>query len=300
MLWNCPHCNIKLKIVDEKVGTGWTFSRCCKCAGLGLIRKPEANVVKVDRVPPGESILLSEICDPAQATPSEIHKNSSIPIHDEARSPIIENQDYESFERAQSSQRRTMGAIITICAVITVISGMYLYVESQNGGEKDLPRTEQTAAVETESRKPNAVEAASTETLVDSTHAPATVAAVTPPLTEDHEVVDEVSNQAMAPVRPTVVSEKPELAPLIVRPNADDVEFRSQPGPDYEKIGKANSKQNYVVVNWSNQWFKVRIPGSTSDSTASTQEGWIRADQVEVVSSSTGSTTPNANPAVTE
>jgi|GEM_PF-6408765 len=294
MLWNCPHCNIKLKVVDEKVGTGWTFSRCCKCAGIALIRKPEASVVKVDRVPSGESILLSEICELPQSTLSELSKNPSIHVHDQPQSPVIENQDYRSVERAQTTQRRTMGAIITICAVITVASGMYLYIESQNRDEKAAIINEQASAEEPKVESEE--KTVPVETSANIMNGPSTLAATTPSSNEEHEVVDQVSNQAMAPVRPTVVSEKPELAPLIVRPNAEDVEFRSEPGPDYEKIGKADSKQNYVVLDWSNQWFKVRLPSSNS----AAQVGWVRADQVEVVSSAPQSTTLNSGPTVSE
>ena len=43
------------------LGEGWNFSRCYQCGGFGLIRKAEINLVKVDRVPQGEQILLPEL-----------------------------------------------------------------------------------------------------------------------------------------------------------------------------------------------------------------------------------------------
>ena len=60
MRWSCPHCGISLAVADEKFGPGWTFSRCYKCAGFGLVRKAEISVIKVDRAPAGENILLPE------------------------------------------------------------------------------------------------------------------------------------------------------------------------------------------------------------------------------------------------
>lgn len=60
MRWNCPHCGTHLAISDEKLGAGWSFSRCYKCAGFALVRKAEVNLVKVDRAPAGEHILLPE------------------------------------------------------------------------------------------------------------------------------------------------------------------------------------------------------------------------------------------------
>ncbi|MBI2712304.1 MAG: hypothetical protein HYX41_05525 [Bdellovibrio sp.] len=60
MQWNCPHCGIKLSAKDEAFGSGWSFSRCYKCAGFALVRRAEINVIKVDKAPPGENIILPE------------------------------------------------------------------------------------------------------------------------------------------------------------------------------------------------------------------------------------------------
>src|SRR4051812_23125039 len=60
MQWNCPHCGVSLAIPGESLGTGWAFSRCYKCGGFALIRKTEVNVIKVDKAPPGERIILPE------------------------------------------------------------------------------------------------------------------------------------------------------------------------------------------------------------------------------------------------
>lgn len=60
MRWNCPHCGIQLAVADDKLPTGWAFSRCFKCGGFGLIRRMEVNVIKVDKAPPGEKVLLPE------------------------------------------------------------------------------------------------------------------------------------------------------------------------------------------------------------------------------------------------
>lgn len=45
MRWNCPHCSTALAISDEKLGNGWSFSRCYKCAGFALVRRNEAKIV---------------------------------------------------------------------------------------------------------------------------------------------------------------------------------------------------------------------------------------------------------------
>lgn len=72
MQWNCPHCGTKLTIADDALGSGWSFSRCYKCAGFALIRKAEINVIKVDKAPPGENIILPEATLSPTQTQSQI------------------------------------------------------------------------------------------------------------------------------------------------------------------------------------------------------------------------------------
>ncbi len=49
MRWNCPHCGVALAVADEKLGTGWQFSKCYKCAGIAMVRRSNVNLIKVDR-----------------------------------------------------------------------------------------------------------------------------------------------------------------------------------------------------------------------------------------------------------
>src|SRR4051812_36679463 len=60
MRWGCPHCGTQLAIPDDKLESTWSFSRCYKCNGFSLVKKSEINLIKVDRAPSGESILLPE------------------------------------------------------------------------------------------------------------------------------------------------------------------------------------------------------------------------------------------------
>lgn len=59
MRWNCPHCQTSLTASDEQLSPNWLFSRCFHCGGNFLVRRPEVNVVKVDRVPEGERVLAA-------------------------------------------------------------------------------------------------------------------------------------------------------------------------------------------------------------------------------------------------
>lgn len=60
MRWNCPHCGVNLAVIDDQLSTGWSFSRCYQCGGFALVRQAEINVIKVDRAPQGERVLLPE------------------------------------------------------------------------------------------------------------------------------------------------------------------------------------------------------------------------------------------------
>src|SRR3954463_171422 len=72
MQWSCPHCGVTLAVPYETLGTGWSFSRCYKCGGFALIRRAEVNIIKVDKAPPGERVILPEASrDPANGMLSE-------------------------------------------------------------------------------------------------------------------------------------------------------------------------------------------------------------------------------------
>lgn len=58
MRWSCPHCGALLTLSQELLDKSWSFSKCYQCRRLSLIRRADVNVVKVDKAPPGEPILL--------------------------------------------------------------------------------------------------------------------------------------------------------------------------------------------------------------------------------------------------
>ncbi len=77
MQWNCPQCGVYLTLPQESLGTGWAFSRCYQCAGFALIRRTEVNVIKVDRAPPGERVLLPEALRPGKFAAAAASSSSS-------------------------------------------------------------------------------------------------------------------------------------------------------------------------------------------------------------------------------
>jgi hypothetical protein len=74
MRWNCPHCGVALAVSDEKLGGGWSFSRCFKCGGFALVRRSDINLIKVDRAPTGEKVILPESSEEPMMTAAAAQK----------------------------------------------------------------------------------------------------------------------------------------------------------------------------------------------------------------------------------
>ncbi len=66
MRWNCPHCKADLSLSDALLTGGWSISRCSSCQGHALMKAAEVSLIKLDRVPENEPILLAE---PAAGVP---------------------------------------------------------------------------------------------------------------------------------------------------------------------------------------------------------------------------------------
>jgi hypothetical protein len=89
MQWSCPHCRAQLVTSQNDLGSGWSFSRCAHCTGYSLIRKTEINVIRVDKAPPGEKLIPSQLwksesknTEPSiSAHPISTHPNASPQTH---------------------------------------------------------------------------------------------------------------------------------------------------------------------------------------------------------------------------
>lgn len=272
MRWNCPHCGVNLAIVDDKVGLGWSFSRCYKCGGFALVRKVETNVVKVDRAPLGENVLLPEAAEQPLSILSENSiQNLERILTPRPMPPIVRTPPLETIPNIQKKspppmipqvlpkyppqalppQRKLLPIAISIATVASIASGIYLYLQGRTLWKN--------SKIETSTYKANEV--------------------IPPPsLTSrvnHQEVVDHVRNQAMAPLRSI---ETHHLSALMIRPTQDEVELRAGPGTTYQKIGTAKLGQKYTVTNWNKQWFKISFTDPQGP-----RVGWIKTNQVEVV-----------------
>ena len=170
MRWSCPHCGVNLAVGDDKIGSGWAFSRCYKCAGFALVRKSDVNLVKVDKAPVGERVILPEAAEEpmmnqeatrrlAQVTKPMIkpsaRKNASA-TNSAPTMPVLElrkpgtnpasnypgNQsDYlnfgfpepirESASMQNKLRQKILPVVIGAAGAVSIGSGIYLYLEGQ-------------------------------------------------------------------------------------------------------------------------------------------------------------------------
>ncbi len=99
MRWTCPHCGIALGIADDKMNTSWSFSRCYQCGGYALVRKSEVNIIKVDRAPAGEKVLLPE--------------SSENPLLSEAAARNLSRYESDKPTIKPATRRNTVSKLIT-------------------------------------------------------------------------------------------------------------------------------------------------------------------------------------------
>lgn len=280
MQWNCPHCGISLVISSESLGTGWSFSRCYKCGGFALIRKTEINVIKVDKAPPGEKVILPE----ASGAPTSglISKNATQKLVENLQKPSKASQPTPTVSPvsplgfpqplpdlpAETKSRQKLSLGIIASGFIAVASGVFLYIQSQSLWQRMQPAAETPV----------------------KTSVIASSAQITPEIKS--EIVDHVQQSAMAPVKPesTELQEtkvKKEVLPeksFQVKIRANRANIHSGPGMDYSVIGTVNAAVQYTVIDWNNRWFKLLFSNKPAKNDFNHDVGWIRNDLVEVLS----------------
>ncbi len=194
MRWNCPHCLTMVSVGDDKIGSGWLFSKCYKCSGFSLVRRTEVEVVKVEGSPFDGKVSVSSNATGVQAKVQEIigqkkvhesalaiaasDKNAPNKSKPEARpvSPIPRIPADGLFNQlkeieARNKKKSPIQILIGIVVVSTLGSGLYLYFESQSQLQKKYRPT-------------------------------AAARQITAPTSATHDpIVDRVSSQAMAPAR---------------------------------------------------------------------------------------------------
>lgn len=235
MRWNCPHCGVRLSVADDQLTSGWSFSRCSKCTGYSLVRKAEVNLIKVDRAPRGEKIVLPEE-ENALLGEQIVNRLNQYPAHYNKglREPPNPGLSQPMELPLPNNRFRILPAAIGISGVVAVASGIYLTLEGLTIWRKvSIP---QISNVET----------------------------------KNQEKTDEIVRQSMSPMRSGSSS-------FMVQPKVDRTPLLAGPGEDYSSIGNLEAAQKYLVLDWKDQWFKIRNSHLT---------GWVKNESVRTVSSS--------------
>lgn len=311
MRWNCPHCGIALAVSDDKLGTGWSFSRCFKCGGFALVRRSDINLIKIDKAPPGERVILPENTEEPRLSQNatqhlqQIQANSGVNAAMNARQNANTNLNQERQLQANAKQ-----AIANALAATTNAATNHAQPQIKpaapraNALPEPLPEEPErksrfrvlpvaiglTALMtissgvylyrEGQQLWHKARGAAVNEQRLTLRPAAARVSLPDPAIAAP--VVDTVHQNAMAPDRQVQLEAAPAApAPASTTPNMivrtrTRASLRSGPGLNFPILGVSNPQAQYLVKEWKGQWFQVEIP-----QTAKT--AWVRNDLIEMV-----------------
>jgi len=88
MRWNCPHCSIELYLDDGRIGNGWSFARCYRCAGFSLVRKSNVSTIRIDQAPTSETVLQPKASLPTVSTPARSPVAGAIELFQQSQTQI--------------------------------------------------------------------------------------------------------------------------------------------------------------------------------------------------------------------
>jgi hypothetical protein len=249
-----------------------------------MVRKAEANLIKVDQAPAGENILLPE--NGASPTlsqqalqnlagriksgeqpkpvvlPSKRHR-ASLPPPFKARAAPAPSTNVIPVVPPPQAEVATPNAALPLlskavpyalgaAAIAALGSGYLLYEKGQALYAHNIqppPAPEMAATT---------VQAAPERTPPAPVSVPNTVAAARPAL----EAAAEPEKESALPG-------------LVVRPKSAQVMLRQGPGLEHKELGFANPDLQYLVTGWKDRWFQVLIQGSK-------QAAWVRNDLVDL------------------
>ena len=304
MRWNCPHCGVALAVSDDKLGSGWSFSRCYKCAGFSLVRRSDINLIKVDKPPAGEHIMLPEAAEVPMISNKAVENSkldkrvetrgisvkgapAKVPPPQKKPEPRLEElpKDLDMPDPlpqipSRSRHFRLLPFAIAAAGIAAIASGAYLYVEGQELWKQTkasvIASTQETAI---RPRTPTSAEVIAAPPLY--MRAKAEVAADSP-----KEITDQLHQHAMAP---SFKQDEPGEAQqnMAVETRTARVILRAGPGQSFPVVGVAQPQTRFRVSDWNDRWFKIIVDQQPLDNvpTESPRVAWVRNDLVQLVSS---------------
>lgn len=279
MQWNCPHCGTGLAVANDALKTGWSFSRCYKCGGFALVRKTEINIIKVDKAPPGERIILPEAsADPtaglmssqatARYTKHKLGKNTPPPpplSHVHGTQTIELSKPFpDPLPEIAPQKNKALPFGIAFAALMAVGSGSYLYFQGQALWEKthSAPMTEARHITTSQAAPQASQEIVAAPKIVDLAPKEVQLAQEVKPVPV---ITDQVQRSAMAPIK---LQDEPLWVTVSISPRAN---VHSGPGMNFPVVATADINSKYLVTETKSRWFKIA-------------SGWIRNDLVQLSS----------------
>lgn len=314
MRWNCPHCGTDLAVSDDRLDGGWTFTRCYKCAGFGLVRRPEVSLIKIDQIPNGEKVLLPEGTEMprlSQAATQNLQRPEAKAASQAMNAAAIQQAQQKATLAANANPARTQAAVtpppfrknssfpepLAEIATSGETRGRLRQLASRISGRMAAAITA-SAVVAIASGAILLVQGRSilvnSRTVAESRQSAAVVADqagsqdAIRTSTVANAAVDSVHHNAMAPLRGQAAAKiagsmgkEAHPARMLVRLNsAETATLRSGPGDDYPVIGVARPDLAYEVKSWKERWFRI-LPADALDSASEDTVGWIRNDLVQ-------------------
>lgn len=255
MRWNCPHCGIDLAVADEKLGRGWSFSRCYQCGGFAVVRQQDRKIVRVDQDENGKGYVIED--QNTSIKPKVIKKETksvppkkismAVPKAPEPKRRLVPQP---LPDPPQTIWKKALFPIaVGLFSIGTIGSGLYLFIEGRSIWKKaKSTMTGMTVDQSLQSKKEVVAQIQEPEKIAEE---------------------DTLSQRAMAPIQFDVRTEietnqaalKKEapkiIPPLVVEVKHSIANVRSGPGLEFPVLGIANQKEKFVVVGWDRRWFRL-------------------------------------------
>jgi hypothetical protein len=296
------------------MGTGWSFSKCYKCGGFALIRRTEINIIKVDKAPPGEKILLPEASiqpheglitskatekiarfqnqntatslEVTQPIPKTTPKSTSLPASG------ITDPNFNPVKRRKS---HLIPVGITFATLVAFISGAYLLKQWSTHDHllfsKTNPITVSRPALPTVPTP--SIESVPTHptTLSNTIQDPRIGAnvAITPEIPKYSFSVTDLDDPEATPpsTSESQASQNQEHPLFLVKVRTNNAHVHSGPGMKYPVVKTITADTLYQVTHWNHRWFKISPTQDGSEGmilkNTSSELGWVRNDLVKVI-----------------
>jgi len=300
MRWNCPHCSVPLAVADDKVGTSLTFSRCYKCGGFAMIKRSEINLIKVDRAPMGERVLLPEQHESPTAPGAMMSAQATQHLQQAMARPVIK-PSARLNRRGQEAMPVPSEPVELTPSAAQEVARNILAQTNAFGLPDPLPKLSIPKSPR-ERLLPVAIALTGLLAIGSGIYlylqGQALYLRASAPMVQNQQTqhgpafsgrsvakISDVSSIAVgqsAPQRAPAVepSSIGNLATVMnVRATIPGATLYSEPSTKSKTIKTANPSIPYDILEWKDAWVKLRLPTAT----ASSESAWIKSEWIRAV-----------------